>query len=62
MTLGKLLAKFDDWNGTTRVNNSELKTIVEKRTDILAEDNSLCEKQVVSFGFDESVLTVRIAK
>jgi len=62
MTLGELLAKFDDWNEKTRVNDNELNTIVEERTDLIAEDDFLCNKQVVSFGFDENILTVRIAK
>lgn len=61
MNLGKFLEIYDNWNGNTRVNDDELNTIAENTTFIIYEERKeLLHREVVSFGFCDGVLTVRI--
>ena len=63
MKFADLMNLYDNWNGTTRVNDNELNPIVEMRTVMLMdlkENQNLFEKEVVAFGFYDGVLTVRI--
>ena len=63
MKFADFMDLYDNWNGTTRVNDNELNPIVEMRTVMLMdlrENQNLFEKEVVAFGFYDDVLTVRI--
>lgn len=61
MNLGKFLEMYDNWNGNTRVNDDELNTIAENKTFIIYEERKeLLHREVISFGFYDEVLTVRI--
>lgn len=61
MNLGKFLEMYDNWNGNTRVNDDELNTIAENTTFIIYEERKeLLHREVVTFGFYDGVLTVRI--
>ena len=63
MKFADFMNLYDNWNGTTRVNDNELNPIVEMRTVMLMdlkENQNLFEKEVVAFGFYDGVLTVRI--
>lgn len=54
---------YDNWNGVTRVNDNELNPIIEMNTAMLMslrENQNLFEKEVVTFGFYDGVLTVRV--
>lgn len=51
---------YDNWNGRTRVNDDNLETIVEDFTVSIADRTDLFDKEVVAFGFYDSVLTIRI--
>lgn len=52
---------YDNWNGITRVNNNELETIIEDETlSIMENREDLFDREVVSFGFYDNVLCVRV--
>lgn len=54
---------YDNQNGVTRVNDNELNPIIEMNTAMLMslrENQNLFEKEVVTFGFYDGVLTVRV--
>ena len=63
MKFADFMDLYDNWNGTTRVNDNELNPIVEMRTVMLMdlrENQKKKKKEVVAFGFYDGVLTVRI--
>ena len=61
LTLKSFLEKYDNWNGKTRINDDNLDTIVEDETvNIYDNRKDLLEMQVVSFGFYDGVMTVRV--
>ena len=66
MKLYKLLDLYDNWNGTIRINDNKLDTIMEVPTKELGfkdgefYDPTVLESKVVSFGFYDEVFTVRI--
>ena len=66
MKLYKLLDLYDNWNGTIRINDNKLDTIMEVPTKELGfkdgkfYDPTVLESKVVSFGFYDDVFTVRI--
>lgn len=61
MSLNKLLDMYDNWNGITKVNDTNLNTIVKTKTWQLYENyKDLCAKQVVSFGFYDGEFCVRV--
>lgn len=68
MKLVVFLEMYDDWNGRVRVNNDVLDTIVKgtihKIVDDIYDPNSklsyLMDKEVVSFGFYDNELCVRV--
>lgn len=52
---------YDNWNAITAINDDTLKLIVKDVAWKIAEDRTdLHEREVVSFGFYDSELTVRI--
>lgn len=52
---------YDDWNGITRVNDANLKTIVEEKTYVIMDTRAdLWSRKVIAFGFYEGVMTVRV--
>lgn len=60
------LDMYDDWNGTTKVNDDNLNCIVKARTmDIGFNDTDtdysyLYDKEVVAFGFYDGELCIRV--
>lgn len=61
MRFKEFMDMYDNWNGTTRVNDNELNMIVEERTNILMDSREdLYNKEVVAFGFYDNLLTVRV--
>lgn len=61
MKFKDLIWKFDNWNGNTRVNDDNLKTICEGLTSDVALRKELRELEVRSFGFYNGVFCVRLA-
>ena len=52
---------YDNWNGTTRINDDNLECIVEGRTNIIMDTRpDLLEREVVAFGFYDGELVVRV--
>ena len=51
---------YDNWNGTTCVNDDNLNCIVEGNTYDIANRKDLHDRYVVAFGFYDNTLTVRI--
>lgn len=51
---------YDDWNGKTVVNNDDLTLLVKGLTLDIVEDNCWSDMEVVSFGFYDSELCVRV--
>ena len=68
MDLCQLLDLYDDWNGTTRINDAELNTILEAPTKEIGfkdgrfYDGNLMSKEVESFGFYDGTFCVRLKK
>lgn len=63
ITLKSLLELYDNWNGTTRVNDDKLDIIVEDNTlSIYEKEKGLLDARVKAFGFYDDVFTVRIDK
>lgn len=61
MNFKDFMEMYDNWNGVTRVNDNNLDMIVENQTGIIMDNRKeLYDKEVVSFGFYDNVLTVRI--
>lgn len=61
MKLKKLLKLYDNWNDITRVNDDNLKMIVEDNTlRIVETQEELLNKKVVAFGFYDGIMTVRV--
>lgn len=71
MKLRDFLELYDDWNGTTKINDDNLETIIIGNTaDIVYEDctfsqngysySQLWNKKVVAFGFYDNELCVRV--
>lgn len=61
MTLKNFLELYDNWNGITRVDDNKLNKIVEGKTVCIYEENeNLHRKKVVSFGFYDGELTIRV--
>lgn len=61
MKFKQLIWKIDNWNGYTRVNDNNLKTICEGLTSEGALKKELRELEVKSFGFYNGVFCVRLA-
>ena len=54
---------YDNWNGFTVVNNDDLKILVRYYTFIVAENEDymdLWDMEVISFGFCDNELCVRV--
>lgn len=61
MKFKKFMDMYDNWNGITRVNDDDLRTIVENRTNIIMDTRKdLYNKEVVAFGFYDNIFTIRI--
>lgn len=61
MKLKKFLGMYDNWNKVARINDDNLKTIIEDETKIIYETRpDLLNKKVVSFGMYDDTLTIRI--
>ena len=61
MKFKKFLELYDNWNGTTVVNDNNLKCVVRDNTlNIFETRKDLHEKEVVSFGFYDNELVVRV--
>lgn len=63
MKLGVFLDMYDDWNGTTCLNNCNLQLIVKGRTSDIVEDYAdLLDDNVMSFGFYDDTLFIRLER
>lgn len=51
---------YDNWNGITVVNDDDLNLIVKCKTVFIAENKYLQDMEVVSFGFYDNELCVRV--
>ena len=51
---------YDNWNGVTVVNDDKLSCRLINNTALVAEDDSLWDMEVVSFGFYDNQLCVRV--
>ena len=51
---------YDNWNGVTVVNDNKLSCRLINNTALVAEDDSLWDMEVVSFGFYDNQLCVRV--
>lgn len=61
MNFKKFMEMYDNWNTIAVVNDDTLKPIVKDVAWKIAEDRTdLHEKEVVSFGFYDGELTVRV--
>ena len=69
MSVKIFLEMYDNWNGKTRINDDNLNLIVEGHTSLIYENpnnmmnyhgRNILEMEVVSFGFYENVLTIRV--
>ena len=66
MNLKKFMDLYDDWNGNTVINDNELKILYKGSISKLilcggkAKEENWLNKEVVSFGFYDNELCVRI--
>lgn len=62
MTLRTFLEYYDNWNGYTVVNGKNLELYARVKTDRLFNGNydKILKREVLSFGFYDGDLTVRI--
>lgn len=61
MKFKEFMEMYDNWNGTTRVNDYNLNTIVEDRTvDIMDTRKDLFDKEVIAFRFYNNIFCVRV--
>lgn len=61
MTLKIFLGMYDNWKQMVRVNDNNLNTIIEEEAyKIYESDSNILDKEVVSFGMYDDVLTIRI--
>lgn len=51
---------YDNWNGVTVVNDDRLSCRLINNTALVAEDDSLWDMEVVSFGFYDNQLCIRV--
>ena len=51
---------YDNWNGVTVVNDDKLSCRLINNTALVAEDDSLWDMEVVSFGFYDDQLCIRV--
>lgn len=51
---------YDNWNGVTVVNDDRLSCRLINNTALVAEDDSIWDMEVVSFGFYDNELCVRV--
>ena len=62
MNFKDFIDMYDNWNGITVVNDDDLNMIVSGPTHSIAkEKNFLCDMKVVSFGFYDDELCVRVS-
>ena len=60
MQLKEFIDMFDNHNGITVVNDSDLNCIAKGKTSDIAERTDLHNKEVVAFGFYDNELCVRV--
>lgn len=59
-TFKDFIYAFDNWNGITVVNDNNLNCIIKGKTSDIAERKELHNMEVVSFGFYENELCIRV--
>lgn len=62
MTIKELLDMYDNWNGVTKINDCNSNCMAKDRTLIIAENDELTAKEVVSFGVYDDEFCIRIAE
>ena len=60
MKLRKFLDMYDNWNGIICVNDDNLNCIVKGNPDVVLSHGNLFAMKVVSFGFYDNELCVRV--
>lgn len=61
MKFKEFMNMYDDWNGILKVNNDNLDYIVKDKAFVIMENRQdLYEREVVSFGFYDGELCVRV--
>lgn len=59
--LKEFLEMYDDWNGVTIINDNNLNRICKGKTvNIYESRKDLYEKDIVSFGFYDKELCIRV--
>ena len=60
MKLRDFVNLYDNWNGILVVNDDNLKPIVKGKIDVVLSYENVYEMEVVSFGFYDNELCVRV--
>ena len=60
MRLKDFIDMYDNWNGITVANDDDLNLIAKCKTSFIAENKYLQNMEVVSFGFYDDELCVRV--
>ena len=61
MNFYKLMSMYDNWQGIVTINDNNLNMIVSGNTyDVVIKQKELHNREVVSFGFYNGEMTVRI--
>ena len=60
MKLKDFMNLYDGWNGKSVINNDDLSLLVKGLTLDIVENNKWSDMEVVSFGFYDNELCVRV--
>lgn len=60
MKFEEFIGMFDNYNGTTKVNDNDLNCIAKGNTWDIAHEEFLLDLEVVAFGFYDDELCVRV--
>ena len=60
MKFKEFIDMYDNWNGITVVNDNDLNLIAKCKTSFIVENVYIQDMDVVSFGFHDNELCVRV--
>lgn len=60
MKFKEFIDMYDNWNGITVVNDNDLNLIAKCKTSFIVENAYIQDMDVVSFGFHDDELCVRV--
>ena len=60
MKFKEFIDMYDNWNGITVVNDNDLNLIAKCKTSFIVENVYIQDMDVVSFGFHDDELCVRV--